>query len=1068
MITKTTMRIKDLILASLVALMAIVSCETEENLGMPSIKLDGNGTMTFEVAGGDQQIALTATRDWMAETDADWVMVSPASGKASAESQTVTVTALENKGLDRTAEIKFTIGMSFQTLTVTQSGPGGSAENLVVYANDFDKEEAGKTYGSGSSYPYLDQFNGWMNAWGTGASTVTYNYKGMSTRSNSTSDSNYSDYEGSGTNNLFFGSSAYFATKNITLGGATDFTLSFGTEKYDGNNKEALFDPAEFHVYLSSDNAKWVEIEYTYAGTAAGRWNLATADFSVPAGTEKLSITVKADAASVYRIDDMKLVISDGGAAVDFAQGADMSFNDGPASGGDEGGSESDGDAIYSNNFDKAAATKTYGSGESWPYLEEFEGWVNHAGTGAANVTYAYSGVSARNNSNSDGSYSDYEGSGMNNLFFGSDAYFAVKGIALGGTTDLTLTFGTEKYSSSAGSVFTNSEYHIWLSNDGGQKWVEFTDYTFAGGTTDGRWNVATANITVPAGTESLSICMQVDVASAYRLDDYKLVASATPGTSVDFTAAVEKEFTAGGEEGGGEGGVTPPSGDATLMTIAEVLQAGSSALPDGAYIEAVVISDRALNNLTSKKGLYVQDETAGLQFYLAVNHELDFGDKVKVDLSGVKLADYNGAVQVSGLALDKISTISTGNSVTAKTVSIDDFLANKYEGQYVAIEGVQVVEADLARTFVEGEAHTSINVETADGKTFAIFSSKYATYGTETVPQGSGTIKGISSISKGAMQVIFAQASDYAGLTGERFDGNSGGEVTPPAGGDDEGTPESPKKVTIAEFLAAPVSSDFWYELTGEIISIAKEDYGNFTIKDSTGEVYIYGMTNGWVGSNDKSFSQIGLKVGDTVTLGTLRGEYNGTPQGGGNKVPAFYISHVPGTGGDNGGNGEGGEVTPPTGEGDAVLTFPDGNSKSVSSYTDTWTAVSGGYTWTISNFNNNNNGWAYIKCGRKSDPSVASISVGVAAKVSEVIVTVDNCLDVTKVNSAKLIVASDADFANIVETVSGSAAKGDQSFAVSTPAEGMYYKVEYDCSAHGSKNGIIQISKVTCVTVK
>ena len=100
--------------------------------------------------------------------------------------------------------------------------------------------------------------------------------------------------------------------------------------------------------------------------------------------------------------------------------------------------------------------------------------------------------------------------------------------------------------------------------------------------------------------------------------------------------------------------------------------------------------------------------------------------------------------------------------------------------------------------------------------------------------------------------------------------------------------------KATVAEFLAAEVDEVTWYELTGEIISIAKEDYGNFTIKDETGEVYIYGMTSEWVGYNNKSFSKLGLKVGDVVTLGTLRGEYNGTAQGGGNKVPAFYISHV------------------------------------------------------------------------------------------------------------------------------------------------------------------------------
>ena len=54
--------------------------------------------------------------------------------------------------------------------------------------------------------------------------------------------------------------------------------------------------------------------------------------------------------------------------------------------------------------------------------------------------------------------------------------------------------------------------------------------------------------------------------------------------------------------------------------------------------------------------------------------------------------------------------------------------------------------------------------------------------------------------------------------------------------------------------------------------------------------------MTSEWVGSNNQSFSKLGLKVGDVVTLGTLRGAYNGTAQGGGNKVPAFYISHVAG----------------------------------------------------------------------------------------------------------------------------------------------------------------------------
>ena len=205
--------------------------------------------------------------------------------------------------------------------------------------------------------------------------------------------------------------------------------------------------------------------------------------------------------------------------------------------------------------------------------------------------------------------------------------------------------------------------------------------------------------------------------------------------------------------------------------TIASILALGANAtVPADTYVEGVVISNMDLNNLTSMKGMYIQDETAGLQFYLAANHSFKFGDKVKVDLSGAKIGAYNGAVQISGIALDKITKISSGNTVTAKTVTIADFLANKYEGQYVAIEGVQVAESDLSKTWVSGGAHTSIKIENADGNNFVVFSSKYATYGASTVAQGSGTIKGISSINNGNMQLIFAQESDFAGLTGARF----------------------------------------------------------------------------------------------------------------------------------------------------------------------------------------------------------------------------------------------------------------------------------------------------------
>ena len=792
------MKLRSFIFAAVAAVVSFSACEQKEDLGSPDIQISAN-QMSFEAAGGEQTLTVTATRDWTVQTDADWVVVSPESGSASANPQTVSVSVLKNTGMDRSADLKFTIGMKSRYLTVSQVGPGGSPEALILYYNDFDQTEATKTYGSSnSSWPYLDQFEGWKNATGTGATNVTYAFQGMSARANSTSNSNYSDYAGSGKNNMFFGSSAYFSTNNIALNGATGLTLSFGTEKYSESNG-SVFTNSEYKIYLSNDGAKWVELtDYTFAGgTTEGRWNLATANFTVPAGTETLSICMQVTVASSYRMDDMKLVKSEGGASVDFSKGVAMDFAAGNTGGGSQGGGESDATAIYSNNYDKSAAVQ---DGSYWPYLTDSDAWKNAAGTGAANVTYNSKNVTVRNNSNSNGNYSDYAGSGLNNLFFGkSSPYFSTNNIALGGATNLTLTFGTEKYSQTLGSVFTNSEFHIWLSADG-TKWVELTDYTFAGGTKEGRWNVATANFTVPTGTTNLSICMQVDAESAYRLDDFKLVESTTAGTAVDFTAAVAKDFNEGASGGGNEGGETPtpPAGDGSVVTIASVLALGANETsPANTFVEGVVISNMELNNLTSKKGMYIQDESGAVQLRFSADHTFAFGTKLKLDLSGCKVGAYSGAVQIE-VANAKATVLSSGNTVTPKTVTIADFLANKYEGQYVAIEGVQVAASDLSKTWVSGGAHTSINMEDANGNKFVVFSSKYATYGTSNVAQGSGTIKGISSINNGNMQIIFAQNSDYAGLTGERFTsgsaepeqpgeggGNEGGEdpVTPPSG---------------------------------------------------------------------------------------------------------------------------------------------------------------------------------------------------------------------------------------------------------------------------------------------
>lgn len=319
------MRIRTLISGSLAlaAMLFAQSCgDKNEPEGLPEINLSKN-VIEFQQEASSETIKVASTREWFLSNCPEWIAVDPKKGK-DPNGMDVTISVLGNTGLDREAELKFSIGYDAKTLTVKQKGTG-SAADAIVYANDFDKTEATKTFGTGTSWPYLDQFDGWKNASGTGIGAETYSFSGMSARANSTSNSNYSDYKGSGSNNLFFGSSAYFSIQGIKLPSDVNYSLTFGAEKYNQDNG-SLFKHDEFHVYVSNDAKKWVEIEYTFPnGDKEGRWDLATSNFTVPNGTSSLSIYVKTDVASSYRLDDLKLsVAAEAGTVIDFSKGVDL------------------------------------------------------------------------------------------------------------------------------------------------------------------------------------------------------------------------------------------------------------------------------------------------------------------------------------------------------------------------------------------------------------------------------------------------------------------------------------------------------------------------------------------------------------------------------------------------------------------------------------------------------------------------------------------------------------------------------------------------------------------------
>lgn len=321
------MRIRTLISGSLAlaAMLFAQSCgDKNEPEGLPEINLSKN-VIEFQQEASSETIKVASTREWFLSNCPEWIAVDPKKGK-DPNGMDVTISVLGNTGLDREAALKFSIGYDTKTLTVKQKGTG-SAADLVVYHNDFDKTDAVKSEDGWKTY--LDSFDGWKNETGSGLSSIDYAFNGMSARQTSSGASNgtYSDYPGSGKNYLWFAKENYFQVKNITLPENTvNYVLSFGSERNQYQAADNTFKHNEFLVYVSNDGKKWVALEYAFPnGDKSRRWDLASTTFTVPNGTKSLYVYMTATVASAYMVDDLDLsVAAEAGTVIDFSKGVDL------------------------------------------------------------------------------------------------------------------------------------------------------------------------------------------------------------------------------------------------------------------------------------------------------------------------------------------------------------------------------------------------------------------------------------------------------------------------------------------------------------------------------------------------------------------------------------------------------------------------------------------------------------------------------------------------------------------------------------------------------------------------
>ena len=438
-----------------------------------------------------------------------------------------------------------------------------------------------------------------------------------------------------------------------------------------------------------------------------------------------------------------------------------------------------------------------------------------------------------------------------------------------------------EQYSAQYG----NAQFTISDSKEGGNT------FTFYRGLYLGNKKWEDGNATIKEGAEVI-ICGKVV--------NYK-------GTTPETVQNAAYLYSLNGKtEGGGGGGDTPtPSGDAKAVSVSDFLAAAESTsdwyqltgtiknLKDGDQYGNFDIEDATgsvyVYGLLSEKG----GEKKKFQELVAAK---GIANGKKITIIGNRGA-YNGTPQVANAYFVSIedgggSDTPTPSGATGTGTKDDPFniaaaIAKCQEiGETASTEKYYIKGIVVTGGTVSG-GYGNVTFKMGDTKDATDLFTAYQVAGSDGEKLADGY-----EVKAGDEVIVYGPICNYKGNTpetsgksaaqivtinGKKTNDTSGGE----SGGGSTTGADGSTIISVADFNAAAVSTDVWYQLTGTIKNLKDGDlYGNFDLEDSTGSVYVYGVLSE-KGGEKKKFQELatakGIANGKKITIVGTRGEYNG-----------------------------------------------------------------------------------------------------------------------------------------------------------------------------------------------
>lgn len=262
-----------------------------------------------------------------------------------------------------------------------------------------------------------------------------------------------------------------------------------------------------------------------------------------------------------------------------------------------------------------------------------------------------------------------------------------------------------------------------------------------------------------------------------------------------------------------------------------------------------------------------------------------------------------NGTGGGGGSSAETIGTIDNPKSVSDVVTIINSMADNQTSNELYYVKGtikqIKTTDENIAK-------YKNIDYIITDGKTdITVYHGKNLD---NTDFTGPGQINVDDEVIVLGNLQKYVNANTGA-VTPELAQGNYIVKLTKGSGGGGGETPSTDaKKVTVAEFNAAEVNDNVWYQLTGTVENLKDGDlYGNFDLKDETGSVYVYGLLSE-KGGEKKKFQDLaaakGINNGSKITIIGTRGVFNDKIE----VLNAYFVS-IEGGGGssEQGGGGSG-----------------------------------------------------------------------------------------------------------------------------------------------------------------